>query len=403
MDKNNVVSSVFLILTENCNLRCVYCFEGGSRCVKNYMSKETAFKTIDFLFKNVEEYNSLLKENDERLKVKVTFFGGEPTLCPDLMIEILRYAKEKQDKIGVEFKPNIITNGTIFNEKIKEFLDVWIKLFGKNSIDIQLSIDGSPEIQNENRPCANNSLKSSELVERTVECYRNYFFENGISLKNLYIHSCISHKNIGKIYETYLYFLNVLKIKKINFAWVMESDWEENDLSIFSEQLRKINTIACKIGENLKDYPFKHFNTCKGCGCGKRLISVDTNGDIYPCHRFFFYKKENTKIGNIYNENPICAEKRQVYENFNAENLGNFPCQVCIAVNYQYSGDINKLPSDWNTKFNEIINYYYEIYNEVIEKKTIMKMFKKQNERITALEEKVRILESEKETIREEE
>lgn len=388
MKRNECVSSVFLILTENCNLRCVYCFEDKSRCITKYMSKDTAFKTVDFIFDNVKKYNSELESEKKTEDVKVTFFGGEPTLCIDLIIDILNYCKKKQDETSILCHPSIITNGTIYNDKIENMLNIWVELFGKKSVHVQLSYDGVPAIQNANRPAENKNILSSDLIEKASSQYLNYFKRNGLNSSGLTIHSCISHDSLPYIYDSYLYFYNTLHIKHITFAWVMESNWQENDLNIFSEQLRKITKIVSERENNTRTFPFKHFDECSGCGSGKTLISVDCDGNIYPCHRFFFYKKEETVIGHINNTVPIDKEKKKKYEDLKSTDISDSPCQICIALNYECTGHIDRLCNDWCIKFMEIINFYYYVFVAAIEKKTISKMLKNLNDRITDLENK---------------
>ena len=78
------VNAAYFVLTEQCNLRCTYCYEqhGTKR-----MTLEVAKAGVDLLFKT--------KHNN----VSVTFFGGEPTLEWKLIIEIVEYIKEKLKRL----------------------------------------------------------------------------------------------------------------------------------------------------------------------------------------------------------------------------------------------------------------------------------------------------------------
>ena len=61
--KENIVG-ITLMLVQGCNLACSYCFgDEGSYCDSGKMSKETAFKAIDYLF-----------EHSDADKVLITFF-----------------------------------------------------------------------------------------------------------------------------------------------------------------------------------------------------------------------------------------------------------------------------------------------------------------------------------------
>ena len=363
--KNNITAAYF-ILTENCNLRCTYCFEKDTRAVSQYMNEETAFKTIDFLFENA-------KKCDER-KVGITFFGGEPALCVDLMRSMLRYTNRKEREYeGIDANISIITNGTIYNDDYESFLEEWFE--SRGSVDIQLSVDGTPEIQNINRPCANSCLDSSKLVEECAEKYKEFFKRKGIKMNQLHIHACISKKSLPYLYEIHKYFTRVLRIT-YKFAWVIEDEWDDNDVAILDRELDLITNDLCNRTLNRNDFVFKHFDKCSGCSSGRRLICVDTKGDIYPCHRFFFYKPEKRDeliIGNIHNEVPINEEKREVYKNIDESKMCDLPCQVCVAVNYSFTGDLHKRPNEYDVKFMAIINRHYYRFCNIIERKQVTK------------------------------
>lgn len=70
---------VTLVLTQNCNLNCSYCYEHSK--TKKTMSVETAKKIIE------KEINT----NDEYPEIIFEFFGGEPFLEFDLIKELYEY------------------------------------------------------------------------------------------------------------------------------------------------------------------------------------------------------------------------------------------------------------------------------------------------------------------------
>ena len=65
--------SLYLLLSQSCNLRCIYCLDGArtyqtDQCLR--MSKEIAFKSIEHCLDDIEDGGLL----------EVIFFGGEPLL-----------------------------------------------------------------------------------------------------------------------------------------------------------------------------------------------------------------------------------------------------------------------------------------------------------------------------------
>src|SRR4030042_2220252 len=82
------VHLVDMLITEDCNCRCDYCFIEGKRPQR--MSEETVHATIDFL---------LLKSRHLR-KGELLFFGGEPLTAFDLMQLTVDYGNYQAALMG---------------------------------------------------------------------------------------------------------------------------------------------------------------------------------------------------------------------------------------------------------------------------------------------------------------
>src|ERR1700758_3175791 len=93
-------SSLHLVLfmTEQCNFRCVYCYE-------------------DFKLGNIQDEvvtgvkNLLLKRIPEIKHLAISYFGGEPLLNKAGVLDMTTWAKELCDKHSVKYTGNITTNG----------------------------------------------------------------------------------------------------------------------------------------------------------------------------------------------------------------------------------------------------------------------------------------------------
>ena len=77
--------TVTFIVTENCNLRCKYCYEINKK--DKYMSLETAKKMIDSLLNG----EFITKENIQFAKMGIVleFMGGDALINPKLVDSIL--------------------------------------------------------------------------------------------------------------------------------------------------------------------------------------------------------------------------------------------------------------------------------------------------------------------------
>lgn len=388
---NTAPTSVYLILTENCNLRCTYCFEKNSRTVQNYMTEDIAFRSVDIILENTLKKANIFNKKGIPNKIKpasITFFGGEPALCPELMSKILHYSWEKAAEMEIPIEYSIITNGTLFTDEYEKFLAEWAELTN-GALSVQLSIDGIPEIQNVNRPCALATQKSSDLVEATVEKYHEFFSEHNIDPERLTIHACVSKQSIGNIFDSFKYFYNTLKIINSRFAWVIEDDWDDQDVETLDNEMAKLIRWLCERTTNQKRFPFKTFDKCSGCSSGKNLFCVDTSGNVFPCHRFFFFDRLNKELsfGNVLDDNFDInnCDKREPFTSFDISKISDV-CQICIATNYEYTGSLYERPNHYDAKFMEVLNAWKDVFNENCEKRYLAQTVVSLNNRVAQLE-----------------
>lgn len=142
---NKQMASFFL--TTKCNLRCTYCYnrEERSQLIEQTLPLDIAKAGIDYYFANSTSRH-------------IRFYGpGEPTQAFSTMKEIVAYARQVGgDSVTTELQ----TNGC-FGSVVRS----WI-LYNINIIWILF--DGEPDIQNQNRPCANGKL-SAPIIENNVK------------------------------------------------------------------------------------------------------------------------------------------------------------------------------------------------------------------------------------------
>ena len=112
-----------ILPTFGCNARCVYCFEEGMKQVT--MTPEIVEQTIRFI-----------QDTHEGDRVKLSWFGGEPLLCPDVIDRICEGMREA----GLDYKSSMISNGSlIIPEIMKKMTDDW------RLSHIQISMDGAEQ------------------------------------------------------------------------------------------------------------------------------------------------------------------------------------------------------------------------------------------------------------------
>ncbi|MBU5483465.1 radical SAM protein [Clostridium sp. MSJ-11] len=328
------------LISENCNLRCKYCFVPEKNPYN--MTEEVAKKGIDLLYENAE------KQNKDH--VNVLLFGGEPLLNSKLIEVIFIYGLKKQKETGIKFTSDIITNGTIMNDYI-----YWLFMEYKDKVNLscQLSIDGVKEVHDMYRVNIDGSGSFDKIAKNIVK-FKEIYKTNP---EMLTVHGCINRKSLPYLFEGYKFFREEWNMKNIWFMPVHEEGWTESDVDIYDREQGKIydyiiDKIKYKNEISELNY-FTPYNKClypskkkdAPCGAGKTLITITAKGDIYPCHNFYFNdNKAETKIGDVWN--GIDLEKIKPYKDYTCDNMScdkkceHYNCYRCIATNWVHNGDM---------------------------------------------------------------
>lgn len=114
-------NNIWLTLTNLCNIHCKYCFNYVSRC-HEHMPAKLALAIITSHLSNLD--------NTESKPFQVNYFGGEPTLNHDALIQAIDFINDND----IHNEQCLMTNG-VFNERVLS------ALLDKN-IDFQVSFDG---------------------------------------------------------------------------------------------------------------------------------------------------------------------------------------------------------------------------------------------------------------------
>ena len=123
---------VGILITEKCNLNCVYCYE------KYKTNKNITLSKMQEIISYVMNANSIWTDIEFRL------LGGEPFIAFNLIREVVEWTFAKKWPKRCSFK--ITTNGTLLDEEMKR----WLRQY-RNRICVVLSLDGPAYVHNKNR------------------------------------------------------------------------------------------------------------------------------------------------------------------------------------------------------------------------------------------------------------
>ena len=340
------IRNAIVLLTNQCNLTCPYCFEerGTSR-----MSLDTAKDVLKFLH--------LSKSTG----IGYTFFGGEPMLEWDSII----YPLIGWSKVEYPTKFNMTTNGTLFTEDRLNYLF-------KNNVSFLLSMDGSKETQDKNRPMKTPKSSYDAIVKYIPQILK---FRPGQTVR-----MTVNSKSCGHFFEDVL---SLIKLGFVNISAVPNvfETWEDNEKQAFEESLNRYEEYVIsgfrngsnpilffgyreayhKIRQTIrseKNGAYRRVAECikeKQCGFGVRgSASIDPDGNLYGCHHIAPLQREGPFwIGDIYtglNEDRV----RALIDPYNPGKVGGDKCTTCPIDwvcnggckpnNYQIFGDMHKVP-----------------------------------------------------------
>ena len=122
-------TSVYYLMiypTQDCNLKCWYCYE--SHVPKSKMTEET----LDAVKLHISKVCKSRKFN----RLRITFFGGEPLLYFNaIVLPILEHSQNETQKYGMILTPFFVTNASLLTKSVIMKIRQYSPLF-------QITLDG---------------------------------------------------------------------------------------------------------------------------------------------------------------------------------------------------------------------------------------------------------------------
>lgn len=159
---------LMVLPTYQCNLRCWYCTQNH----ENLFMDDRTFEKIKSLVKRK-------LDNDKIKDFHLAWFGGEPLLAYDKLLELTVFARDLTKELGKSFSSSITTNGTLLNpERIESLREAGIGHY-------QITLDGDRKMHNSIKKLGrisayDRTLDNINLIARhtSVSLRFNYTKEN---------------------------------------------------------------------------------------------------------------------------------------------------------------------------------------------------------------------------------
>lgn len=291
---NPTVDTIFIMLGRKCNFNCRYCMQLSSDQKLDKLPTEINEDIYD-LFRDIAK-------NQEN-PLTIHFYGGEPLVYFNKIKEIVKNTKDIKN-----IKYSIITNGSLINEEISNFLN-------ENNFVVGVSWDGRQSIETRRKDVflsnKENIFKIKNLGISAVlshYAYPKQILDDIQEIDNLYRKDSNKHLsvNIDEIFDTDLTDRTLLDV---DYKRVYREVKELTHLTL-SKMTNKLNvkdqnefdskyyarTVLFEQYINYIKNAVKNTEESEICYCsnGYRVLNIDLEGNLYSCHNC------DTKVGNIY-------------------------------------------------------------------------------------------------------
>jgi radical SAM protein with 4Fe4S-binding SPASM domain len=289
--KTRKLSSIYLHLTNKCNLSCSYCYRNSSPRIEIKRFGDEFNRFLD-------QCVPILSDNPV-----LTFSGGEPMIHPDFM-------SVAQHAVELGFSNNLLTNGMFITE---ENVAAVAKLFSY----IKISLDGA----NEATHSATRGPGNFDVVMRGIRLLASMPGDHGIEVQ-----MTLTAENAaqGAALKAQLpdrvgtRFTPLMPMGR----GLQEGNYLDSDdfIAVSRANARDAEIEAGSLQPGQRTF---------GCYAGEAHISIADNGSVYPCHLFH---RSEFRMGNIFVdpiEDIFFGEKMSQFgESMDVEN-NNLRCSSC--------------------------------------------------------------------------
>lgn len=326
--KSYTISNMSLLLTQSCNLRCIYCYgDGGEYGMGGSMEENTALRAVDWL----------IEQSGNTRKINIIFFGGEPFLNFTLMKKVVNYAEERTGPLNKSVSFSVTTNGTLLDDEKISFIK-------EHNIGTVISIDGPKDIQDMQRPFAGGRGSYDIILPKIRKLLEVMPGTRAHAVLLDDTKTSTIKESLEKIGFQEVTIMpaspslfdkksdKTMEARKLNGVY-KELEIEADEIIKYiktrdAEALEKVVQSA-----QLAQCVISLLHNAKklhACGAGLKYAAVSCSGEIYLCHRFV--GMDNYKLGNISNKEI----NRESYEVSPVTHMEE--CKHCFAKYYCAGG-----------------------------------------------------------------
>ncbi|MDP8236712.1 MAG: radical SAM protein [Candidatus Erginobacter occultus] len=340
------ITEMELMLTEECDQRCDYCFVEGKN--NHYrMDGETARRAVEFLFCH----------SRKRPRLKILFFGGEPLLEYDRLREVVEDAEARAAETGQSVIFNMTTNASLLDRERCEYL-------AAHRVKYLVSIDGPREVHDRHRKRPDGK-SSYGLIAENIPLMKKYQPWLGARIT-------VHPDTAGELPESFSHLVE-LGFSQFLIGPATGIEWTGRDLDLYRDSMieiarrlkaaidrgRKLRVNALE--ESLKMRAGKKLY--RGCRAGRQSVTVTGEGEIYPCSKMLgvMGREGLNPLGSLAEGITAIHDRLRYCGLIPTASSACESCRWedictggCFAVNWQETGEIFR-PSPSECRFQERI------------------------------------------------
>lgn len=159
---SNDVLHISIIPSDACNFKCKYCYESSQT---HFMSAEIVGGIKNYITKAAKKYRGIY----------ISWYGGEPTLAADSVLDIMQHAKMECRKNAIPLYGQMTTNGYLLTT------DLFKSLLSNHVMSYMITIDGTMETHNLQRPHKTDG-DSYSVILRNLKQIRDQIHNNNFRI-----------------------------------------------------------------------------------------------------------------------------------------------------------------------------------------------------------------------------
>lgn len=274
------LSTIVLNVNTGCNLGCTYCYKEDLAVPAQgrRMSIEVAARSVDLLF----------AQGQQRDRVGIVFFGGEPLTNMPLIRQVVEYAERRTRELGKTVDFSLTTNATLLTEEL-------IGYFDAHRFGLSVSMDGPRAVHDRNRRTVGGH-GTYEVVARKVRMLLARYRSKPVGAR---VTLTAGTTEVEAIHE---HLREEIGFHEVGYAPVTAAEKDahaltEAELAEVYAGFEGLGTkyLAAAIAGRNNGFSNMHqlmTDLHEGrrktlpCGAGVGLLAVDHQGGLNLCHRF---------------------------------------------------------------------------------------------------------------------